>query len=101
VRINRSVRKMNQDAVIRSLGTFDALRMRKGPAAFQKIHLKHPQNGLIVTNLTRMPLRDLDFGSGAPADFLIFSETPGGAAVLPAENGIEIVLLHPEERRLP
>ncbi|MBN1895615.1 hypothetical protein JW906_14045 [bacterium] len=99
--VNRSVRKMNQDAVIRFLQAFNALRMQEGPAAFQKIHLKHPQNGLIVTNLTRMPVRDLDFGSGAPSDFLIFSEVPGGAAVLPAENGIEIVLLHPIERRVP
>jgi len=98
LQVNRSVRKMNQDAVIRSLETFDNLRRQMGPAAFQKIHLKHPQTGLIVTNLTRMPVRDLDFGSGPPADFLIFSEVPAGAAILPAENGIEIVLLNPEER---
>jgi shikimate O-hydroxycinnamoyltransferase len=99
--VNRSVRKMNQDAVRRSLGTFDALRRQKGPAAFQKVHLKHPQSGLIVTNLTRMPVHDLDFGSGVPADFLIFSEAPGGAAILPSENGIEIVLLHPSEKKFP
>jgi hypothetical protein len=49
----------------------------------------------IVTNLTRMPIRELDFGAGAPADFSFHSDVSGSAALLPANTGIEVVALHP------
>jgi hypothetical protein len=61
----------------------------------EHVHLKHPARGLIVTNLTRIPIRDLDFGVGAPADFSFYSDIFGSAALLPAENGIEAVVLYP------
>jgi len=95
VRINRAVRGINADHVLRSLQTLEDLRRQKGLAALEDVHLRNPENGLIVTNLTRLPVRDLDFGSGAPADFLIYIDVRGGAALLPAENGIEVVVSHP------
>jgi hypothetical protein len=95
--INRSIHAVNEDHISRALQTLDDLRNQKGLAAFEHIHLKHPEHGIIVTNLTRLPVRDLDFGSGAPTDFTIHADVRGSAAILPAENGVEIIVLNPEE----
>ena len=50
---------------------------------------------MIVTNLTRLPIRDLDFGFGPPTDFLAYVDVRGSAAILPAENGVEIMAAPP------
>ena len=60
-----------------------------------EIHLRHPHHGMIVTNLTRLPIRSLDFGAGAPQGFLPYVDVLGGAAILPAENGVEILVAPP------
>lgn len=52
-------------------------------------------NGMIVINLIRLPIRDLDFGFGAPEDFLVCAEASSSAAILPAENDVEILDVHP------
>jgi hypothetical protein len=95
LRVNGAVRKVNNDFASRSMRTLAQLRGQQGLAVMEHVHLKHPAHGLIVTNLTRMPIRDLDFGAGAPADFSFHSDVSGSAALLPAENGIEVVVLHP------
>ncbi len=67
----------------------------------EKVHLRHPQHGLIVTNLTRLPLRDIDFGSGAPADFRAYAEVRGSAAILRAKEGVEVLVIHvPRSRQV-
>jgi hypothetical protein len=101
LRVHSSVRKVNNDFASVSMRTLDLFRRQQGPAAMEHIHLKHPERGMIVTNLTRMPLRDLDFGAGAPADFLVHSDVSGSAALLPAENGIMVVVIHPSGHELP
>jgi len=93
--VNGAVHKVNNDFASRSMRTLAQFRGQQGLAAMDHVHLKHPAHGLIVTNLTRMPIQDLDFGAGAPADFSFHSDVSGSAALLPAENGIEVVVLHP------
>jgi hypothetical protein len=93
--VNGAVQKVNEDFASRSMRTLAQFRGQQGLVAMEHVHLKHPARGLIVTNLTRMPIRDLDFGTGAPADFSFHSDVLGSAALLPAENGIEVVVLHP------
>jgi hypothetical protein len=95
LRVNGAVHKVNNDFASRSMRTLAQFRGQQGLAVMEHVHLKHPAHGLIVTNLTRMPIRDLDFGAGAPADFSFHSDVSGSAALLPAENGIEVVVLHP------
>jgi shikimate O-hydroxycinnamoyltransferase len=95
LRVHEAVRKVKDDYVSRSMDTLQRFRRAEGIEAMQRLHLRHPSAGLIVTNLTRMPLKDLDFGSGSPADFLIHADVSAGAALLPSENGIEAVILHP------
>jgi hypothetical protein len=73
----------------------DGLRRQKGLAALEHVHLRHPRHGLIVTNLTRMPIKDIDFGFGAPVDFSTYVEVRGSAAILPAEGGSEVIVVRP------
>jgi len=93
--VRNSVRKVKNDYILRSSGTLESLRKQKGPDAMEQVHLRHPHHGIIVTNLTRLPIRYLDFGSGAPPDFLAYVDVLGGAAILPAEKGVDIYVAHP------
>jgi NRPS condensation-like uncharacterized protein len=93
--VRNSVRKVKNDYILRSFGTLESLRKQKGLDAMEEVHLRHPHHGIIVTNLTRLPIRYLDFGSGAPIDFLSYVDVLGGAAILPAEKGVEIYVAYP------
>jgi hypothetical protein len=93
--VNQSVRRVDGEYVRGSLQTLDRLRTRSGIAELEKLHLRHPECGMIVTNLTRMPVRDLDFGSGRPVDLAIHPLVRGSAAILPAEHGVQVIVIHP------
>lgn len=97
VLIRNSVSKINDDYIFNSLNTLEHFRRQHGLAAMEEVHLRHPEHGLIVTNLTRLPLRDINFGSGAPEDFLTYAEVLASAAILPADKGAEILVVHPPE----
>lgn len=95
VLIRQSVKEIKSDFVSNSLNTLENLRLQDGLPAMEKVHLRHPQQGMIVTNLTRMPLKDIDFGYGPPAHFLAYVEVHSSAAILPAANGVEILVVNP------
>jgi len=96
--IRNSVSKIKNDYILNSLNTLESLRKQYGLAAMEEVHLRHPRHGMIITNLTRLPLRDIDFGFGAPVDFLAYAEVLASAAILPAEKGVEILVVHPPKR---
>jgi hypothetical protein len=73
----------------------EALRAQHGLRAAHSVHLRHPRLGLLVTNMSRLPLAELDFGAGAPLDLKLFSEIDSLAAVLPALDGVNIDLFEP------
>jgi len=95
--VRNSVKKVKNDYILSSLETLETLRKQKGLDAMEEIHLRHPHHGIIITNLTRLPIQYLDFGSGAPTDFLSYVDVLGSAAILPAEKGVEIFVAHPPE----
>jgi hypothetical protein len=95
--VRDSIRKVKDEYILKSLGTLASFRGQKGAEAMVEIHLKHPRHGLIVTNLTRLPIRSLDFGPGAPRGFLSYVDVLGSAAILPAEQGVEILVAHPPQ----
>jgi NRPS condensation-like uncharacterized protein len=93
--IRNSVKKIKTDFILKSLETLENFRKQRGVNAMAEIHLRHPHHGIIVTNLTRLPIGSLDFGLGAPTGFLSYVDVLGGAAILPAEKGVEILVAHP------
>lgn len=90
--VHEAIKRVQEGYVADSMQTLNSFRLFNGVSAFEKVHLRHPQRGLIVTNLTRMPMKDLDFGFGPPNGFSTRMEFDKSAAILPAENGVEILL---------
>jgi hypothetical protein len=93
--VKNAVSRIRSEYIATSLSTLEDLRRQNGLAALERVHLRHIHHGMIVTNLTRMPIRDLEFGFGAPADFSVYSEVLGSAAILPADGGVEVLVVHP------
>jgi shikimate O-hydroxycinnamoyltransferase len=98
-RVKAAVSRVRGPHITASMDTLDGLRRQQGLTALERVHLRHPRHGLIVTNLTRMPMRDIDFGFGAPLDFSTYVEVRGSSAILPAEGGVRIMVVRQERAR--
>jgi NRPS condensation-like uncharacterized protein len=93
--IRKAVAQVKQGYVLGSLKTLESLRQQKGLAAMEEIHVMHPQDGLVVTNISRLPIQNLEFGSGTPAGFQVLSSDQRAAAILPAQDGVDVRVYHP------
>jgi omega-hydroxypalmitate O-feruloyl transferase len=96
-RVRAAVSAVDEARVRRSLGAIDRLRRLKGVAVLEECHVMHPQRGLLVTNLSRLPVREIDFGAGPPTAFDILTAVPRGAVVLPAPDGLDVRVCLPGE----
>ena len=61
----------------------------------EEIHVTHPRDGLVVTNISRLPIQNLEFGSGTPTGFQVLNSARRAAAILPAQDGVDIRVYHP------
>jgi hypothetical protein len=61
----------------------------------EEIHVVPPQHGMLVTNISRLPMQSLDFGAGLPTALRTLSSTQRAAAILQAEDGVEHRVFHP------
>jgi shikimate O-hydroxycinnamoyltransferase len=93
--IRSATGKVDQSYALGSLKILDALRRQEGLEAMEKIHVMHPETGLLVTNISRLPVGDFDFGTGGPTGYRILTPAQRAAAILPAEDGVEIRICHP------
>jgi hypothetical protein len=99
-RIQQSVSSVFASSWVESVATLEALRRVRGLRGPQSIALRHPQRGMLVTNMSRLPLHQLDFGSGAPITARLISQLSGVAGVLPARDGMTVTLYRdPTTRR--
>jgi shikimate O-hydroxycinnamoyltransferase len=97
--VRKAVGGIKEDTIWESLRTLDRLRRASGPGVMEEIHVRHPRHGLVVTNISRLPIQGLDFGAGIPTGFHIYTQVLRGAGVLPAQDGVEVrVFLPPAER---
>ena len=86
-RVRRAVASVDADAVRRSLAALERLRRAEGLAAMEECHVVHPRRGLLLTNLSRLPLADVAFDAGPPVAFDILTPGVRGAVALAAEDG--------------
>jgi shikimate O-hydroxycinnamoyltransferase len=93
--IRKAVGQVKEDYVLGSLEALGSLRRQRGLAAMEEIHVMHPQDGLVVTNISRLPVQNLEFDSGTPTGFQALSSAPRAAAILPAQDGVDIRVYHP------
>jgi shikimate O-hydroxycinnamoyltransferase len=95
LRVRRAVDAVDEAAMARSLATIEAVRDQLGVDGLQRLHVVHPRAGLLVTNLSRLPAREVVFDAGPPvaADILVPAERC--AVVLPAEDGLDVRVCAP------
>jgi len=79
----------------RALETLEAQRQQHGLKVLEENHVMHPRSGILITNLSRLPVHELEFDAGPPIDFDILTPALRGAVVLPAEDGVEIRVCYP------
>jgi len=91
-RIQQSVSRVFASNPFERVATLEALRRLHGLRGPQSIQLRHPQRGMVVTNMSRLPLAQLDFGCGAPTTARLVVEVSGMAAVLPARDGVAVTV---------
>jgi len=91
-RIQQSVARVFASNPFERVAPLEALRRSHGLRGPQSIALRHPQRGMLVTNMSRLPLAQLDFGAGAPTAARLVAEFSGMAAVLPARDGVMVTV---------
>jgi hypothetical protein len=73
----------------------ERLQRQDGLAALERLHVVHPRAGLLVTNLSRLPVREIVFDAGPPVAFDILAPAERCAVVLPAEDGLDVRVCMP------
>ena len=88
--VRANVAEVNEAYVRRSLETLEAQRRQEGLSVVEEMHVIHPASGLLVTNLSRLPVKEVEFDAGPPTAYEILTPAPRGAVVLPGHDGLEI-----------
>jgi shikimate O-hydroxycinnamoyltransferase len=95
--VRQAVGRAKEDYIRGSLQTLDGLRRERGLGVVEEIHVRHPRNGIAVTNISRLPIQGLDFGSGVPTGFQAYTQVMRGAGIMPAQDGVQVRLFLPPE----
>lgn len=90
-RIRKAIDSVDKQNVIESLYSLDQLRLNHGIGIFE--HVGCP--GLLVSNLSKFPIKEIDFGLGHPAAFHHASLNPRLALILPKTSGVEVRFKRP------
>jgi hypothetical protein len=95
LRIRTNVKKVDRERINTSLSCLTVLRNQENINIFEKMHVMHPDSGLLVTNLSRLPVPEIEFNAGPPSDYSILTQTLRGAVILPHTDGFEVRLCCP------
>jgi hypothetical protein len=94
-RVRDAVAAVDAEVMGRALATIEAIRERLGLAGLERLHVVHPRAGLLVTNLSRLPVREVVFDAGAPIAFDILVPAERCAVILPNEDGLDVRVCAP------
>lgn len=86
-RVRRAVDAVDAEAARRSLAALERLRRSEGLGAMAGCHVVHPEQGLLLTNLSRLPVPEVAFDAGEPVAFEILTPGVRGAVALPEPGG--------------
>lgn len=90
LKVRRAVDAVDEARALGSLALLERLRRQEGDGVFEKCHVVHPRAGLLVTNLSRLPAREVEFDAGPPVAFDILTPAERCAVVLPARDGLDV-----------
>ena len=96
--IRTAVASINENYMRNALGTLEAMRLQEGLAVLEENHVIHPQSGILITNLSRLPVQEIEFDAGPPISFDILTPAVRGAVVLPATDGVDIRVCYTLEK---
>jgi shikimate O-hydroxycinnamoyltransferase len=96
--VRSAVASVDEAYMQKASGTLEAIRLQEGLAVLEENHVVHPRNGILITNLSRLPVKEIEFDAGPPVAFDILTPAARGAVVLPAEDGVEIRVCYPLEK---
>ncbi len=94
-RVRDAVARVDETKARESLRVIDRLRREEGLDALERLHVVHPRAGLLVTNLSRLPVREIVFDAGPPVAFDILAPVERCAVVLPAADGLDVRICMP------
>jgi hypothetical protein len=94
-RVRDAVAGVDEAKARRALLVIDRVRRQSGLAGLERLHVVHPRAGLLVTNLSRLPVREIVFDAGPPVAFDILAPAERCAVVLPAEEGLDVRICLP------
>jgi shikimate O-hydroxycinnamoyltransferase len=98
-KIRKSIGKVNGQYVQLSISALTSLKEHQGRKIFEHVHVMHPRGGLLVTNLSRLPVQEIEFDAGPPVQYDILTQSVRGAVVLPAREGYEARICCPTDYR--
>lgn len=88
--VRSAVAGINAERVRESMLCLEQLRRQHGTGVCERLHVCHPHRGLLVTNLSRLPVPQVAFNAGPPEHFAILTQARRGAVVLPHPEGVEV-----------
>lgn len=88
--IRNSIASIDEEYINNGLKVLGSLTKSEGVSVNEKIHVCPPESGLLVTNLSRLPVKDIEFNAGPPVKYEILTPTTRGAVILPSLDGIEV-----------
>ncbi len=94
-RVRDAIAAVDAERVRRSLAVIEGLRREQGLEGLERLHVVHPRAGLLVTNLSRLPVREIEFDAGPPVAYDILAPAERCAVVLPAEDGLDVRICLP------
>lgn len=90
VEIRRSIAHIKAEGVRRSLALLEGLRHQEGLAGMAAVNLLDTNRGLLISNMSKLPLAHLDFGAGPPVDTFFQSPGHGITGILAAKDGLDV-----------
>jgi shikimate O-hydroxycinnamoyltransferase len=88
--VRSAVSGVGEERIRLGLGALERLRRQQGRDVLEKLHVMHPDAGLLVTNISRLPVLEIEFDAGPPVEFDILTPVHRGAVVLPASDGLDV-----------
>ncbi len=90
LKIRDKVASVDRKYINGSMDILDQLQKHSGIDVNEYIHVAHPSEGMLVTNLSRLPVPEVAFNAGPPISYEILTPAQRGAVILPSADGIEI-----------
>jgi Transferase family len=78
-----------------ALNHLEAYRHRNGIEQMDKLHVSDPHTGLLVTNLSRLPVKEINFGQGPPQEVMPLVPASRVAIILPGAPSPGILVAPP------